>query len=252
VALRKDFTPPAGKSLIVAEIIITAANTFEFYVNGDYVGSGTPNLRGGFAQRFCIDLLPSLNVFAANASADLIPQGAFIATILLTYSDFTQDTLVSDSSWRVNKGFPLGFEQLSFDDTAWPVATVATYAAANWPNLFIPTNPPVLGLAGATWVWTDVVPASGNLPVGSRAFRRIFTPAPGQVPATANIIISAERAYTLYVNGVTVGTGTNWQVAQHYVVNFSSAPNEIVLAAIVTNTAVGRAGLLLSMEVSLL
>ncbi|KAJ6527570.1 hypothetical protein DFH09DRAFT_1371378 [Mycena vulgaris] len=252
VALRKDFTPPLGKSLIAGEIILTAAN-FDLYLNGDYVGSATPPSRSALTQRFCFDLLPSYNVFAVNASTAATRDGAFIATILLTYSDFTQDTIVSDSSWRAKNGLPLGFEQLSFDDTAWPVATVAgVYGAAPWGTISIPSDPPVFTLNRAQWVWTNIVPASGSLPVGSRAFRRMFTPAPGQILATANIIISADNAYTLYVNGITVGTGANWMVAQHYIVNFASAPSEIVLAVLVTNTAVSRAGLLVFMEVNMM
>ncbi|KAJ7876981.1 hypothetical protein B0H13DRAFT_1470244, partial [Mycena leptocephala] len=113
-------------------VILTAAN-FDLYVNGDYVGSEMPPSRGALTQRFCVDFLPSYNVFAVNASIAATRDGAFIATILLTYPDLTQDIIVSDSSWRARSGLSLGFEQLSFDDTAWPAATVAgVYGAAPW------------------------------------------------------------------------------------------------------------------------
>ncbi|KAF8144839.1 hypothetical protein K438DRAFT_1992400 [Mycena galopus ATCC 62051] len=236
VAFRKDFTPPLGKSLIAAEVIITASNTFTFYVNGDVIGSQTPPHRGGFSQRFCIDLLPSLNVFAVNASTTAAASGALIATIFVTYQDGTHDTIPTDSSWRISHGLPLGFEQLSFDDTTWPVATVVgAYGDATWGTLFIPADPPVLALTRAQW----------------RAFRRTFTPAPGQIPATANILIAADNAYALYINGVNVGNGTDWKIAQHYVVNFASAPGELVLAILATNTVASAAGVLLAMEVNM-
>jgi hypothetical protein len=61
----------------------------------------------------------------------------------------------------------------------------------------IHTDPPVLGLEHTQWVWTDVVPASGTLPAGSRAFRRTFPLAPGRVPQTATILISADNSYSL-------------------------------------------------------
>jgi hypothetical protein len=256
VGFRKDFTPPLGKALVAAEIIFTAQASLSFYVNGVYIGSGNSPVRAGFARRFCVDLLPSYNVFAINASSvgSGTDGGGLIATILVTYSDGTQDTLVTDSSWRMKSGVPLGFEQLSFDDTAWPVATVVgTYSVAPWDTavVAIPSDPPVLGFARATWVWTDVVPASGILPVGSRAFRRTFIPAPGQVPQAAKIIITADNAYTLYVNGVTVGSGTTFKTAQSYTVNFASAPTEVVLAVLATNTAASVAGLLVAMEVNM-
>ncbi|KAF7361164.1 hypothetical protein MSAN_01148200 [Mycena sanguinolenta] len=256
VGLRKDFTPPLGKSLIAAEIIFTVYASLNFYVNGVYIGSGNDPARPRFARRFCVDLLPSYNVFAVNASAATsgADEGGLIATILVTYSDGTTDTLVTDSSWRVKSGIPLGFEQPSFDDTAWPVATVVgSYGVAPWNTVLvdIPADPPVLGLEHAGWIWTDVVPASGTLPAGERAFRRTFTPAPGQVPGVATIIITADNEYTLYVNGVTVGSGTNWKVAQTYTVNFVSAPTEIVLAVLATNTVASAAGLLVAMEVNM-
>jgi hypothetical protein len=244
VALRKDFTPPLGKALVAAEILIDAQNMFTLYVNGDLVGSAA--YRINFPYRFCVNLLPSYNVFAVNAST-VTTDGALLASILLTYSDGTTDTLVSDSTWRVNKGLPTGFEQLSFDDTAWPGATVVS---GSLPD-FIPSDPPVVTLEHGEWVWTDVVPASGTVPAGQRAFRRTFTPAPGQIPASATIIITADNQYTLYVNGVTVGSGTNWRVAQRYTINFATPTSEVVLAVLATNNAASAAGVLAVMEINM-
>ncbi|KAJ7748926.1 hypothetical protein B0H16DRAFT_1847937 [Mycena metata] len=253
VGFRKDFTPPLGKSLIAAEIIITAVTSLNLYVNGDYIGSGG----GRFAHRFCVDLFPSLNIFAVNASTTGSGTGTvagLIATILVTYQDNTTDMLLTDSSWRAKGSLPLGWETPAFDDTTWPVATVVgSYDIAPWDTILvnIPADPPILSFAEAEWVWTDVVPASGTLPAGSRAFRRTFTPFPSQVPAAATIIISADNEYTLYVNGVTIGSGSNFKVAQRYTVNFATAPEEVVLAVLVTNTAAGTAGLLVGMEVNM-
>ncbi|KAF7362610.1 hypothetical protein MVEN_00609800 [Mycena venus] len=257
VGLRKSFTPPEGKALIAAEIIFTVYTSLTFYVNGVEIGTGNgPASRPSFARRFCVDLLPSFNVFAFNASTVIsgADEGGLIATILLTYSDGTTDTLVTDSSWRVKSGIPLGFEQPSFDDTTWPVATViGSYAAGAWADVIvnIPADPPVLGLEHTQWIWTDVVPASGTVPAGSRAFRRTFTPAPGQVPGTATILIAADNAYTLYVNGVSIGSGTSFKIAQRYTVNFASAPSEVVLAVLATNTVASVAGLLVAMELNM-
>ncbi|KAJ7501930.1 hypothetical protein B0H11DRAFT_1991620 [Mycena galericulata] len=250
VSLRKDFTPPLGKSLIAAEIIITADDEMDLFVNGEYIGSGTPPARTRFTNRYCVDLLPSFNVFAVNATSG--SAGGMLATILVTYSDDTTDILVSDSSWRVTNGVPVGFEQLSFDDTAWATASVlGAYGAAPWDTVYIPSSPAVLGFERAEWVWTDVVPASGTLPAGSRAFRRTFTPAPNQTPLTADIIITADNTYALYVNGVNIGNGSDWQVAQHWRVNFETPVTEIVLAVLAHNNLPSPAGLLVNMEVNM-
>ncbi|KAJ7122295.1 hypothetical protein C8R44DRAFT_876595 [Mycena epipterygia] len=254
VGFRKDFTPPVGKALIASEILITAADQLGLFVNGEYIGAGTPPDRGRFAQRYCVDLLPSFNVFAVNASINSATNGGMLATILLTYTDGSTDMLVSDSSWRVHSGLPAGYEQPSFDDTTWTTATVAgTYQNFVYGVASIPSNPAVLNFNHAEWIWTNVVPASGKLPAGSRAFRRTFTPAAGQLPMSANIIIAADNEYTLYINGVTIGSGTNFKTAQHYTVNFATPPSEVVLAALVTNTgtAASTAGLIFVMEVNM-
>ncbi|KAJ7077685.1 hypothetical protein B0H15DRAFT_954976 [Mycena belliarum] len=254
VGLRKDFTPPFGRALISAEIIISAVSAFNLYVNGNFIGPGTPPNRGRFAQRYCVDLLPSYNVFAVNASTTATTGGGLLATILLTYTDGSTDTLLSDGSWRVHTGLPAGWKQLSFDDTAWRAATVAAdYAAGAFSDVLvnIPSDPPVLALTRAQWIWTDVVPANGVLPAGSRAFRRTFTLAPGQTAKSANILISADNSYTLYINGHTIGSGTNWPTAQHYVVDFATPTTELVIAVFATNTLASPAGVIFAMEVNM-
>ncbi|KAJ7243887.1 hypothetical protein B0H12DRAFT_1236247 [Mycena haematopus] len=256
VGFRKDFTPPVGKALVMAEMISTVISSLDLYVNGVYIGSGGIPGRPGFARRFCMDLLPSYNVFAVNASSATsgTDDGGFVATILVTYSDGTTDTIITDSSWRMKSVIPLGFEQPSFDDTAWPVATtVGSYGVSAWDQelAYIPTDPPVLNLTCTQWIWTDVIPASGTLPAGSRAFCQTFKPAPGEVPGVATIIITADNEYTLYVNGVTIGSGTNPKIAQTYTVNFASTPTEVVVAVLATNTAASVAGVLVAMELNM-
>jgi hypothetical protein len=67
LAARKDFVPPLGKSLIAAEIIMTGGQV-EFYVNGELIGDNTPSSPYHYVGRYCVDLLPSFNVFATNSS----------------------------------------------------------------------------------------------------------------------------------------------------------------------------------------
>ncbi|KAF8146826.1 hypothetical protein K438DRAFT_1780567 [Mycena galopus ATCC 62051] len=117
VSFRKDFSPPVGKALIGAEVIMAATGNFTSYVNGDFAGSGAD--RSEVAQRFCVDLLPGYNVFAVEASTTASTNGGLIATILVTYAESTTSTIVSDGTLRISPGSPPRFEQLSFDVTAW-------------------------------------------------------------------------------------------------------------------------------------
>lgn len=227
-----------------------------FYVNGDHIGNGSGPGEAKLARRFCASLLPSFNVFAVNASTSNpgTVSGGLIATILLTYSDGTTDLLLTDSSWRVSAGVPVGFEQLSFDDTAWRVATVVgAYGASPWGAVAIPADPPVVSFVSTQWVWTNVLPANGFVPPGPRAFRRAFTVGLGEVPASASIIITADDQYSLWVNGVLIGSGTNYKIAQQYTVNFITPVETLVFAVLATNggTIPNNAGLLASVEINM-
>jgi hypothetical protein len=253
LALRKDFVPPFGKSLIAAEIVTTASN-ISFYVNGEFIGPGASLLgRWKYVGRYCVDLQPSFNVFAATSLSLTVPPAAMIAAIRVTYDDFTTDEIVTDTSWRTNP-WVAGFEQLSFDDTTWPTAIVkVAYPGAPYDTAAIASDPPIipLNLGQLPWFWTDAIPASGTIPAGSRAFRRTFTPLPGQVPMSASIIITVDDSYTLWVNNVEIGTNNGFSTAEQYTVNFVSAPSEIVFAVLATNKAAGAAGILFAAEINM-
>ncbi|KAJ7636382.1 hypothetical protein FB45DRAFT_828681, partial [Roridomyces roridus] len=191
-AFRKDFTPPLGNSLIAAEVIIAGVNRLTFWVNGEIIGS---TVTQDWAGRFCVDLDPSFNVFAVNASSTNT-HGGFIATILLTYSDGTTDTLVSDSSWLSDgNSVPDGFAEQAFDDTTWVPATVrATYDESGtlYGTPLIPTTAPTVNLELAGWIWTDVLSSAGTVPKSTRVFRRTWAPPTGGEPTSADIVITAD------------------------------------------------------------
>ncbi|KAF7366062.1 hypothetical protein MVEN_00482400 [Mycena venus] len=198
--------------------------------------------------RYCVDLLPSLNVFAANSSSNDPVNAGLVANIRVTYDDFTTDTIIADSSWRAHLWVP-GFEQLSFDDISWPTAIVKSAYSG---TVVLPSNPRALNLdAGPQWFWTDDIPANGIISAGSQAFRRTFTPFPGQVPMSANIIIAVDDSYTLWVNNVQVGTDAGFGVGQQYTVNFVSPPDTVVFAVLGKNAAPGGAGVLFAAEINM-
>ncbi|KAJ6557551.1 hypothetical protein B0H19DRAFT_118348 [Mycena capillaripes] len=219
VGLRKDFQTPFGKALVAGEIIITAFDTMELYVNGALTGGD--NIRPRYASRYCVSLAPFFNVFAVRAtftgvtSAD---QAAMIATILLTYSDGTTQSLFSDTTWVAKQTPDVGFEQPSFNDLSWPAAAkMGVINEAPWDEVNIPnaTSTSIISFDRNRWIWTDVIPASDNIPAGSRAFRRRFVPQPGQIPMSATIIITADSSYQLWVNNVAVGFGNGSRLRTH-------------------------------------
>jgi hypothetical protein len=229
------------------------AGTMSFYVNGELIGMDGPASEFRYANRYCVDLLPSFNVFAVNASANGVESAATIAAIRVTYDDFTTDNIVTNTAW-VTHPWVAGFEQLDFDDSACATAIVkVAYPGAPYDTVAIASDPPTIPLISnmIPWIWTNAIPASGTIPKGSRALRRTFTPMPGQVPASANIIITADDSYTLWVNNVEIGSGRNFHTAQHYTINFVSAPSEIVFAVLATNASPGAAGVLFAAEINM-
>ncbi|KAJ7058789.1 hypothetical protein C8F01DRAFT_1302796 [Mycena amicta] len=253
VGLRKDFQTPFGKALVAGEIIITAFDTMELYVNGALTGGD--NIRPRYASRYCVSLSPFFNVFAVQAaftgvtSAD---QGAMIATILLTYSDGSTQSLVSDTTWAAKQTPDVGFQQPTFNDLNWPKATsMGVINQAPWDEVNIPnaTSTSIISFDRNRWIWTDAIPASGNIPAGSRAFRRRFVPQPGQIPMSATIIITADSSYQLWVNNVAVGFGSGFKTADTWTINFVSGPSVIVFAVLVDNNA-GTAGWMMGSEIN--
>ncbi|KAF7359256.1 hypothetical protein MSAN_01267900 [Mycena sanguinolenta] len=247
-AFRKDFTPPLGKTPVEANILITVDNGFTLYVNGGEIGTG-----GDFryAESFCVALRPCLNVFAVTGVNTAGPAG-LLATIQITYDDGSTSTIVSDTTWRASTTVPAGYEQLSFDANSWtPAIAQGGYGVSPWGQIAIPSTPPVLSLTNANWIWTNEV-VNGNAPPGSRAFRRIYTPPTGQTATSATIIMVADNGYSLYVNGVPVGAGTDFHVAQKYTVNLAPAPN-VLFAVKATNADVvnNPAGLLAAIEITM-
>ncbi|KAJ7460971.1 lectin [Mycena galericulata] len=249
-AFRKDFVAPLGKTPVQADIILTADNSLTLYVNGIEVGTGGDYR---FAERFCVPLCSCLNVFAVTAvnGATTPNPAGLIAAIQITYSDGTTSNIVTDTTWRYSISVPNGYEQLSFDDSSWsPAIGEGAYGVSPWGQIAIPSSPPVLSFTDAEWIWTNEV-VNGVAPPGFRAFRRTYTPPPGQTPTSATIIITTDNAYTLYVNGVLVGSGNNFPVAQTYTVALAPAP-EVVFAVYAENTLTveNPAGLLAAIEIN--
>ncbi len=94
------------------------------------------------------------------------------------------------------------------------------------------------------WIWTGEATLS-SAPEGSRYFRRTF-PVKGNV-RTAEISITADNRYQLWVNGTETGTGSEWQHLDSYQLKkrLNVGTNTIAIEA--KNDDTGPAGLLVKL-----
>ncbi|KAF8892362.1 hypothetical protein CPB84DRAFT_1848796 [Gymnopilus junonius] len=239
-AFRRDFYSSQGKTALSANIIITSDNGYTLWVNGNAVGSGH-NFHQ--ADAYCIRLAPDCNVFAVNATNDLtIPNPAgLLATIQIRYTDGFTDTIITDGTWHAFTSVPSGFQFSDFNDESWPAATVqGNYGIGPWNAVAIPpsasTTP--LALADSNWI--------GQM----RAFRKSISLPQGRRVTSATVLLRVDDAYTLYVQGRVVGSGTNWQATQRYVVDIQPPASDFTIALYGANNG-GPAGIAAAVELKM-
>ncbi|KAJ7900861.1 lectin, partial [Mycena leptocephala] len=239
-AFRKDWVAPLGKVPGQAGVLITADDSFTFYSNGQFVGIGADFHSG---EHFCIALQPCLNVFAVTAAKSSSGPAGLLVAIQILYSDGTIAYLASDHSWVYSPDLsvPSGYEQPTYDDNSWLLAIPQGKTGVSpWGQPLIDS-----ALTGVKWIWSDDV-VNGLVPAGNRTFRRTFGLPSGQTGISATITIIADDAYTLYVNGVQVGSYASYTTAQTYNVKLSPTPN-VVFAVNAANFG-GPAGLLVGIQ----
>jgi hypothetical protein len=223
-------------------------NNYTLYVNDKPIGSGT---NFNQAQVYTASLDFSLpNVFAVLAGNTGGPAG-LIGTFLITYSDGTTETFVTDSSWRTfvgNAGVedtgPLVLDELPPWVDAVEIASNGQLAI--WPPVTIPS-----ALGGAYERSSWIYPAEGNPRVSEpggihRGLRKtIDAPGPygckcgtcAQVVISAYVLYSSfqfntttsrgirlmpflnsDDNYLLYMNGKQVGSGQGFNTPQYFTI----------------------------------
>lgn len=122
----------------------------------------------------------------------------------------------------------------------------ADWAGAEWiGNERGPDQVTDLRFDGAAWMWA----AEGELPGRDRAFRITRSAPAGAAATKAEVLITADDAFTLWVDGAEVG-GTEpaengWQSARFYATDLSGAPGgDTVLAVRGANDAVSAGAVL--------
>ncbi|KAJ3769476.1 hypothetical protein FB446DRAFT_217203 [Lentinula raphanica] len=250
---RKTFVPPQGKTPAFLTIAYAVDDIGTLFVNGQEIATEFVWYTAG---TYCVNLADcgcavviafnATNAFTAPNPAGLLVDG------IVTYIDGSTSPIVSDTTWRTSTGgLPSGFQDLTFDDSTWaPAVTEGGNGVAPWGNVALAGSDP-LSFTPARWIWTNEAAVSGNYPPGARAFRYSLTLPAGQTSGTVTVIIDTDNEYSLYINGAFVGTGTDFTVAQKYVVENVQGP-EIVFAVYAVNTATAPnpAGLLAAIEVT--
>lgn len=110
------------------------------YVNGDEIGSGN---NFPTSQAYIVTTLAAKsNVFAVlGTNTATVPNPAgLIATILITYSDGTSETFITDTTWRTFVGAPpSNFTEPAIDDSTWSSAiVVGKYGDLPWGDVTVP------------------------------------------------------------------------------------------------------------------
>lgn len=108
---------------------------------------------------------------------------------------------------------------------------------------------PEAGLQGSQWIWFagDQGDPAQEVPAGTRYFRAAWRL--GQEPVhDAELTITADDAFVLYVNGVEIGRGDAWQHPHTFQIGAALRSGLNVVAVAVTNTTPSPAGLIASAE----
>lgn len=131
-AFRRTLT--SAKTAVSAEIAITADDLYRLSVNGRDLGSTTgAENEWQQARRFFTALEPTRNVIAVRTNNGPNSPAGLLATIKVTYSDGTTETIITDNTWKAAKTFPEDFANPSFDDSTWANAvTQAAYGSGPW------------------------------------------------------------------------------------------------------------------------
>ncbi|UCG33610.1 MAG: PD40 domain-containing protein, partial [Phycisphaerales bacterium] len=86
------------------------------------------------------------------------------------------------------------------------------------------------GPLGAKWIWYPEATSSVNVPAGKRYFRQQVV-MPGDTPIkSASCAITADNAFTVFINGQKIGAGDDWQTVYRFDAKPHLSPGTNVLA----------------------
>ncbi len=135
-AFRSTRVSPSGKAAVRAEVLITADDAYQLWVNGAKVGETEPYENGWQNSQFHeVELVAERNVFAVRASNGPGSPAGLIAVVRVTYADGTTSTFTTGSDWKLSATVPADFADPDLDDSGWSAATeLAVYGSGPWGN----------------------------------------------------------------------------------------------------------------------
>jgi alpha-L-rhamnosidase len=112
---------------------------------------------------------------------------------------------------------------------------------------------PGLSFTGANWIWYPEGDPANSVPAGTRAFRRTFDLPAGVRISAAELQVTADDYFTVYVNGVPAAhspaTAEAWRTASTVDISAELRPGANVIAVEAVNSSAGPAGLLARLHV---
>ncbi|KAJ7342786.1 hypothetical protein DFH08DRAFT_782629 [Mycena albidolilacea] len=250
VAFTKTVVTASGKTAASASISIAVDNNFTLWCNAQPIGASDGTAEAGWqtAQILSAALNATSNVFSVlgtNSNPDTPgaanPAG-LLAAIRIFYTDGSNDTVLSDSTWLVSGTIPADFP-LPHDLSSFVHAQVATkYGSGAWgTSVTVPTpSPNPLNLTGSSWIWSTSN-AGADAPVGTVGFRKTVVSPSGKSATSATVLLSADNTFQLLINGQYVGappfdnnaadSAGSWEYAQRFTVALTPSTNVFTVLA---------------------
>ncbi|WP_369373223.1 family 78 glycoside hydrolase catalytic domain [Promicromonospora sp. Populi] len=148
----------------------------------------------------------------------------------------------TDHTWRVDVATTHGTTTTT-SAFRTGLYTESDWAGAQWiGNSRRPDQVTDLTFDGASWIWL----AEGTLPDQDRAFRFTHAAPTGAHATRAEVLITTDDSYTLWVDGVEVGATepveNGWQAARYYTADTSAATTVVAVRG--TNDAISPGAVL--------
>jgi alpha-L-rhamnosidase len=253
IYLRKTFTVTDPSTISSAVLRVNGDDGEMTYVNGTLVATSPANVINGWQTSQVADikslLVAGTNVIAIaglNSSGDAsgIIAAVQLNTGQINTAQLDATRIVSDGTWKALPGTPAsppdGWNTASFDDSAWPAATVlGGYGTSPWgtgvhgpvtapagvlradlippvertatvkpvkvtaqPGVTVPV-PSYSGSPTADWLW-NTAGAAGAAPAGTIYLRKTFTVTDPSTISSAVLRVNGDDGEIAFVNGTQV------------------------------------------------
>ncbi len=180
----------------------------------------------------------------ANNQGDLWDSGKITSPAIST--NYTGTTLASAQQvfWKVRVWDKNNSASAWSPPATW---TMGLLNAADWQGGWLAsTNSSGFSLTGCNWIWYNEGNTASSAPVATRYFRKSVSVRTDSALTAATLLLTADNSYVAYVNGVNVGQGSDYTIANIFNVLAQLQPgaNTIAIAASNGGTSPNAAGLI--------